>query len=261
MSKFIHKIAMRCNEQQWKESGINDRLLSLGYDTSELKFLPNMPYVATQYKGIQSKIGSTNSPYKEERRVMDAWNPDLFYALCCQQDNDYVSVGEYFTHNKTGSIRLCTRLDDKWNVSDYGGSNDAFQKSQCHKSTFDELLSHFIEQAAKELITSIKESPPVDIEPVIVARTTMAITPPPMTQTTGPMSFKEVLNWFGQGKDVVEGSIENGEIRSKVRPIEAISKDSVLLVGNEKGTPFTSIYKNQETFLLHALSTLKSNQN
>lgn len=252
---------MRCNEQQWKDSGINDRLLSLGYDTSELKFLPNMPYVATHYKGVQSKIGSTNSPYKEERRVMDAWNPDLFYALCCQQDNDYVSVGEYFTSNKSGNIHLCTRLDDKWNVSDYEGSNDAFQKTQCHKSTFEALLLHFTKHEEKDLVVAIKESAFADIELPVIKSTSMAITPPPMTQTTGPMTFKEVLNWFGQGKDVVEGTIENGEIRSKVHPIEAISKDSVLLVGNEKGTPFTSIYKNQETFLLHALATLKSIQN
>ena len=257
---------MRCNEQQWSTSIIGEvtlsqKLVALGYDLSELKFLPNMPFVATQYKGVQSKIGSTNSPYKDERKVLEDWNSDLFFALCCQQDNDYVSVGEYFTFEKSGSIQLCTRLDDKWLISDHGDSNDAFQKTQCHKSTFDELLAHFTKQIEKELVVTIKESPTVDVLPPVITTTKTAITPASPKSVTGPMSFVEVLNWFGQGKDVVEGTIENGEVRSKVHPIEAVSKDSVLLVGNQKGTPFTSIYKNQETFLLHALSTLKSNQN
>ena len=267
MPSYFHKFAMRCSEQQWSTSVIGDvtlsqKLVSLGYDLSELKFLPNMPFVATQYKGIQSKIGSTNTPFKEDRHVIDEWNAELFYALCCQQETPGISVGEFFT-DKDGAARECTRVDDKWVIHDYaGGKNDAFPKAQCQKSSYENLVSYYLgtrrlnveseeEQIGFIVTTGVIQSADIKTE----------FDQPPIdtsTSLTGPLSFKQILHCFGEGNDVVEGTIEDGEIKCKVHQIDGVSRDSILFVGSDKGVPFNNIYKNKESFLLHALTILKS---
>lgn len=344
--------------------------MAMGYDTSELNFYPNKPYLATFYKSKPGKLGTTNTPAKEGRQVIETWNSGLFYALCCQLEGDAITPGEFFTDNN-GKIHQSTRVDDKWIIVDYpGGKNDAFKKPQCHKSTFEEFLAWYtgedvkvkslvmptvtrtskgivvdggssnksilaaITEIGSEIINSkkglsieqmksvanehgVKVADPViemneevkrfnptaqwmdsvllspgivekrvqtegPSETIVIGRgivepkpvnesfvetgqiqsvdssTFFDITPIESNQSlTGPMTFKELLSWFGEGNSVVVGSIEEREIKCVPFEIEAVSRDVATMVGKEKPVPFGNIYKSKEAFLLHALTTLK----
>lgn len=316
--------------------------MAMGYDTSELNFYPNKPYLATFYKSKPGKLGTTNTPAKEGRQVIETWNSELFYALCCQMEGDAITPGEFFTDNE-GKIHQSTRVDDKWIIVDYpDGKNDAFKKPQCHKSTFEELLARYtgedvkvkssveptitraskgiivdggssnksilaaITEIGSEIINSrkgmsieqMKEVAELNNLPVpnidysaladaleleatiehhtaITEKTQISLVQDSEIKgdyflgdgsvnaifgnpsLTGPMTFKEILNWFGDGKAVVVGVINDSEIKCVSHSIVAVSTYDVSVSNFHSGVPFDQIYKSKEAFLLHALTTLK----
>ncbi|WP_159467926.1 hypothetical protein [Dyadobacter sp. 3J3] len=73
-----------------------------------------------------------------------------------------------------------------------------------------------------------------------------------------PMNFKDLLSWFADHDSIVWGFIEKGEIHSEIRSISHISKESVLLSGDNAETEFHQIFQDQQHFLNYALSKIKT---
>lgn len=384
MKNFSQKFAIKCTEKEYNAARVNGENLhtlicALGYDVSELRFFPSYQYIATPYKGKAGKLGSTATPSKDDRKVIEVWNADLFYALCCQKHGDTVSVGEWFTSNKTDNTFQCRDASK-------------YDPQKFHKSTFEELVSRFlgttvsapdieffrpepksykarktntvdadpesrtvlqsvieagtkiieaekgmsIEQmvgvaAECEVMEPERQNPIIPmpeeiarfnptaewIQSVLLPKTHLVqslekpvtpdihenepqpgptklvvkghlseehmakvqlersgfiktgkiqsvdssthfdLTPDITPQPTGPMTFKEILSWFGESNDVVLGWIGEGEIKCVPDQILSISRDFVEVIGIEKPVPFNQVYKSKESFLLHALTTLK----
>lgn len=148
MPNFVNKISMKCKESEWKDciingKSLNNALIDLGYDLSDLKFYPNKPYLCTFYKQKGKQLGTTSTPFKENREVIEKWDGELFYALCCQQDVIGVVASEFVT-NAAGDVFQVHSLDGAWLRHDLpNGKNISFKKSEVKRSSFQELSDYY----------------------------------------------------------------------------------------------------------------------
>lgn len=299
MSNFVNRIAIRVSDKVFTKSMIDGlwirtALERMGYHIGDLRFYPDKPYLCTFYKSTAGRLGTTNTPFKEGRTVIEEWNKDLFFALCCQREGSTVEPGEYYTENKTGSIYQCSDLYKEWIRTDLpGGGNVVFKAPQVHKSTVEELIEFFAgksvpEDEPDEPLVKLKQSvkdkiasgvvahqiaktqnghrldSPTVIEEVQVAsglvdlpsieiQVNSEVKLESEIRLPGPLTFKEVLHWFGEGNDICVGKIENGEIHCKTYAIESVSKHAVQLVDQKAMAHFDNIFRNTEEFLRYAL--------
>ena len=77
-----------------------------------------------------------------------------------------------------------------------------------------------------------------------------------MSDSYAPMTFQEILQWFGEGNDVCVGTIDNGEVSCKTYQIEGITKTAVQLTGKPYPSPFNEVFRNTAEFLKYALQQI-----
>lgn len=272
---------------------LHDQVAKLGYDLSDLVFYPNKPYVASHYKQDDGRLSTTNTPFKYGRDVCEQWNADLFFALASQLSSVGVQVGEFFTDEKSGKCYRCTKIDGNWLRDDIQvvafQKHHTHKSTVDDLKVFFNAPVHVSEEKPKDKwkrarpdnhkheVSNYVESGPVQSVELDLSNMSRTVFGDPDAPITGnsisevdfpaisfqsqaanepirPMSFQEILEHFGEGKDVCVGTIENGHVECKVYSINMVTKTDIGINGEQSiWAPFNQCFRNTSDFLRYAL--------
>lgn len=256
MSHFAIPVAFKCTEKEFRNSFIkgvqlDKKLEEIGYDLSELKFYPNKEYLVNYYRKVSHLICTTNSPHSNNRIVIDAWNENLFYALCCQKSPDYITVGEFFTTD-AGCVHQCTQVMEFYLRYDgYGPAQ--YPKDRVHKSTAEEIEKEFM-QPRSLIVGEITDE---QVNSVLHNARKTGIIMFESTNEIFPIRPEELFKAMQDEEVVYYGEYSLSTVRCEPYRIKMMGREDVLVHGVENTFELDRFFFSVKHFLAYASQEIK----